>query len=116
MCIRDSDVHAGMDSIASIRVQAPGGPEHGPISSGLARVGMGGGIAAIAQIGFDLDQAQDQAVARRETPNQSTPDQIGGHDARIAGIEALAEWFSEGHVSSIGKSSDRAPPAASSNP
>lgn len=85
------DVRAGMDSIASIRVESSGRAKHGLISRCATAVGMGRGIAASAQVGFDLDQSKDQAIAVGKPPDEPTADQLGGHLTTISGEECLAQ-------------------------
>ncbi len=85
------DVRAGMDSIASIRVESFGRAKHGLISRCATAVGMGRGIAASAQVGFDLDQSKDQAIAVGKPPDEPTADQLGGHLTTISGEECLAQ-------------------------
>ena len=84
------DVRAGMDSIASIRVESSGRAKHGLISRCATAVGMGRGIAASAQVGFDLDQSKDQAIAVGKPPDEPTADQLGGDLTTISGEECLA--------------------------
>jgi len=84
------DVHAGVDSITSIRVESTGRAEHGLISGCATAMGVGRGIAAIAQVGFDLDQSKDQAIAVGKPPDEPTADQLGGDLTTISGEECLA--------------------------
>jgi hypothetical protein len=53
-------------------------------------MGVGRGIAAIAQVGFDLDQSKDQAIAVGKPPDEPTADQLGGDLTTISGEECLA--------------------------
>jgi NADPH-dependent 2,4-dienoyl-CoA reductase/sulfur reductase-like enzyme len=64
---------------------------------------MGGGVAAIAAVGLDLDDAKDESWATAESMNQAAADQVGGHEARIPRVESLPKGWAEGHGPSIGE-------------
>ena len=104
------DVDAGVNSVASIGVEPSRWTEHGLVAWGRAGMGMGRGIAAIAEIGLDLDQSNHHAFSGFEASNQPATDQFGRDDAAIARIEGLAKGLAEGgHGRSIGKSAVSAP-------
>ncbi len=75
-------------------------------------MGMRGGIASVAEIGLDFDQAKHQTFSALESPNQSAADEIGCDDASIALIEGLAMRLGQRHLWSIGQRADLAPLAA----
>lgn len=64
---------------------------------------MGRWIAAVAEIGLDFDQAQDEALAVREPVDQSTADQVRGDRAGIACIEGSSKRNRSRHSHRIGK-------------
>jgi len=102
------DVDAGVNSVAAISVESPGRTEHGSIASRRTRVGVGRGVAAIAEIGFDFDQSNHQALSGFQSPNKSAADEIGGDDAAVSRVEGLAKRIGEDHARSIGQSQDPA--------
>jgi hypothetical protein len=65
-------------------------------------VGVRRGIAAITEVGLDLDQSNHQAFSAVETSNEPTADQFGGNDSAVACIEGLGKGLGEGHARSIG--------------
>ena len=103
------DVHAGVNSVTSIAVQASGWAEHRPIASCRPAVSVRCGVAAVAEISLDLDQANDQSFARRESSNESTADEFRCDQSRVARIEGLTKGCSERHARIIGKTLNHAP-------
>jgi len=102
------DIDAGVYSVAAISVESPGRTEHGSIASRRTRVGVGRGVAAIAEIGFDFDQPYHQAFSGFQSPNESAANEIGGDDAAVSRVEGLAKRIGEDHARSIGQSEDPA--------
>ena len=85
------DVHAGMESVDPVRVEAPGRPEHRAIAWSGTAMGVGGGIASVAEVRLDLHQADHQPFSRGQPVDQPTPDQIGGDLSAIPGVEASSQ-------------------------
>lgn len=106
------DVHTGVNSVTAIAVQASGWAEHRPIASCRPAVSVRCGVAAVAEISLDLDQANDQSFARRESSNQSTADEFRRDQSRVACIEGLTKGCSERHARSIGEMPNHAPACA----
>jgi 2-oxoglutarate dehydrogenase E1 component len=69
-------------------------------------------VAAVSEIGLDLDQPDHQPFPRLEASNQPAAEKFGRDDSRVACIEGLAKGFFEGHRRSIGKTTDRARPSS----
>jgi len=97
------DVDAGVNPVAAIGVESPSRAEHASVARRGATMGVRSGIAAVAEIGFDLDQPNDQPFSGFEASNESTADEFGGDDAAVASIEGLAKGLGEGHGRSIGE-------------
>ncbi len=91
------DVHAGVESVDPVRIEAPGGSKHRAIAWRGAAMGMGGGIASVAQVRLDLHQANRQPFSGGQSVDQSTPDQVGGDLPAIPGVEASAQGGMKRH-------------------
>ncbi len=72
------DVDAGVDPVAAIGVQASGRAKHRPVAVGLPGVGMGGGVAAVAEISLDLGNSNHEPLAAVQPVDDPTTDQICG--------------------------------------
>jgi len=91
------DIDAGVDPVTAVGVEPPSGSEHGLVALGRAAVSVGGGIAAVSEIGFDLRDPNHESLSIFQAVSQATADQLSRDAATIAGIEALGKRFSEAH-------------------
>jgi hypothetical protein len=85
-----NDVDAGMDSIASIRVEASRWSKHRLIARRWATMGVGRGVASVAQIGLDFDQANDESLTGFQPMNEAASDQLACDGTTVTCIECLA--------------------------
>jgi hypothetical protein len=79
---------------------------------------VGRGVGAVAEIGLDLDEAQDEWLTVGEPVDQPTADQIGRDGAGIACVEGLSKRAGGRHLVMIGKptADARVPKGARSRP
>ena len=73
------DVGAGVDAVAPVGVEVRGRAKHGAIARGLTPVCVGARVAAVAQVGLDLDDPPDQLPAVGQAPDQIGAEQLGAH-------------------------------------
>jgi hypothetical protein len=69
-------VRADVDAVAAVHVEPSRGPEHHAISGRRAVVGVGAGVRAVADVGFDLDDASDQARAALDSTGEIAAHQL----------------------------------------
>ena len=98
------DVHAGMDPVAAISVEPTGRTEHRAVAGCRTSMGMGRSVAAIPEVGLDLDDPDHEPHPGIQSANQATPDQVAGDASTVPRVESEAKRWAEGHPASIGKS------------
>ncbi len=106
------DVDAGMDSIASVGVEASRRTEHRAIAGRWPSVGVGCRILAFTEIGFHLDEPQHQALPGFEPVDQTAADKVGCDGEDVSCEEGPTQGATEGHASSIGNRIGCASPEA----